>query len=297
MPDYGHGLLFGAFVTPRADAPDVVLALAETADRVGLDLFTVQDHPYQPAFLDAWTLLSVVAGRTERVRLLPNVTNLPLRPPAVLARAAASLDILSAGRVELGLGAGGFWDAIAAMGGPRRSPGEAVAAFSEAIQVIRALWAAGGRVRIKGTHYRLAGAKPGPFPVHPIGIWVGAYRDRMLTLIGRVADGWVPSSPYVPPEQLGRMNAVIDRAAVAAGRSPAEVRRVYNLVGSFDGTGAAFLQGPSPVWVEQLAELALAEGVSAFVLMSDDDSTLRRFAAEVAPGVRELVWQERASLR
>ena len=296
MPDYGQDLVFGAFVTPRAETPDAVLALAETAEQVGLDLFTVQDHPYQPAFLDAWTLLSVIAGRTQRVRLLPNVTNLPLRPPAVLARAAASLDILSAGRVELGLGAGGFWDAIAAMGGPRRSPGEAVAAFSEAIQVIRALWTPGSRVRIEGTHYRLAGAKPGPFPVHPIGIWVGAYRDRMLTLIGRVAGGWVPSSPYVPPEQLGRMNAVIDRAADAAGRSPADVRRVYNLVGSFDGNGAAFLQGPSPVWVEQLAELALAEGVSAFVLMSDDDSTLRRFAAEVAPGVRELVWQERASL-
>ena len=296
MPDYGHDLLFGAFVTPRAETPDAVLALAETAEQVGLDLFTVQDHPYQPAFLDAWTLLSVVAGRTQRVRLLPNVTNLPLRPPAVLARAVASLDILSAGRVELGLGAGGFWDAIAAMGGPRRSPGEAVAAFSEAIQVIRALWTPGSRVRIEGTHYRLAGAKPGPFPVHPIAIWVGAYRDRMLTLIGRVADGWVPSSPYVPPEQLGRMNAVIDRAAQAAGRSPVEVRRVYNLVGSFDGDGAAFLQGPPSVWVEQLAELALAEGVSAFVLMSDDDSTLRRFAAEVAPGVRELVSQERGSL-
>ena len=85
------------------------------SEQAGLDLVTFQDHPYQPAFLDTWTLLSYVAARTSRVRLAPNVTNLPLRPPAVLARCVASLDLLSGGRVELGLGAGAFWDAIEAM--------------------------------------------------------------------------------------------------------------------------------------------------------------------------------------
>ena len=78
---------------------------------------TFQDHPYQPRFLDTWTLLSVLAAQTSTVRLAPNVANLPLRPPAVLARSVASLDILSGGRVELGLGAGAFWDAIEANGG------------------------------------------------------------------------------------------------------------------------------------------------------------------------------------
>src|SRR5690606_17774450 len=119
MTDYGHDLMFGTFITPRAAGAQQVLRLAELADTEGLDLVTFQDHPYQPAFLDTWTLMTYVAARTSRVRIAPNVTNLPLRPPAVLARAAASLDILSGGRFELGIGAGGFWDAIEAMGGRR----------------------------------------------------------------------------------------------------------------------------------------------------------------------------------
>ena len=89
------------------------------SEQLGLDLVTFQDHPYQPSFLDTWTLLWWVAAQTERVQLSGNVLNLPLRQPAVLARAAASLDLLSGGRVSFGIGAGGFWDAIEAMGGRR----------------------------------------------------------------------------------------------------------------------------------------------------------------------------------
>src|SRR6187551_3991010 len=110
--DYGHALEFGAFITPAAADPQVPVLLSQAAEASGLDLVTIQDHPYQPAFLDTWTLLSNLAARTQRVRLVPNVANLPLRHPAVLAQSAASLDILSDGRVELGLGAGSFWDAI-----------------------------------------------------------------------------------------------------------------------------------------------------------------------------------------
>ena len=123
MPDYGHDLDFGTFLTPQNQRPQDVVALAQLTERAGLDLATFQDHPYQAAFLDTWTLLSWVAAQTETLRVAPNVLNLPLRQPAVLARAAASLDLLSDGRVELGLGAGAFWDAIAAMGGPRCTPG------------------------------------------------------------------------------------------------------------------------------------------------------------------------------
>src|ERR1700683_3098579 len=124
MADSGHALSFGIFVTPQADARPHIIELGRRADAAGLDWVSVQDHPYQPAFLDAWTLLTAIAMATERVGVFPNVANLPLRPPAMLARAAASLDILSGGRVELGLGTGAFWDAIAAMGGPRRTAGE-----------------------------------------------------------------------------------------------------------------------------------------------------------------------------
>ena len=295
MGDYGHDLSFGIFVTPKADTAGHVLRLARRAEAAGLDWVSVQDHPYQPAFLDAWTLLTAIAATTERVSVFPNVANLPLRPPAVLARAVASLDILSGGRAELGIGTGAFWDAIAAMGGPRRSPRESVQALREAIAVIRALWTPGRGARLAGEHYSLAGAKPGPFPVHDVGIWVGGYKERMLRLTGELADGWLPSSPYAPPERLAAMNAVIDAAAAEAGRQPAVVRRIYNIAGSFDGGGGAFLQGPPKVWAEQLAGLALDEGMSGFVLMVDDAATLERFAAEVAPAVRDLVAAERAS--
>jgi hypothetical protein len=294
MSDYGHDLSFGIFVTPAADAGAHVLELARRADAAGLDWVSVQDHPYQPAFLDAWTLLTAIAATTTRIGVFPDVANLPLRPPAVLARSVASLDILSGGRVELGIGTGAFWDAIEAMGGPRRSAGASVVALREAIAVIRALWTPGRGLRLAGEHYSLAGAKPGPFPVHDVGIWVGAYKERMLRLTGEVGDGWLPSAPYAPPEQLGAMNAIIDSAAEGAGRSPAAVRRIYNIAGSFGGSGSGFLQGPPKEWAEQLAGLALDEGISGFVLMADDTATMERFAGEVAPAVRDLVASERA---
>jgi len=294
MPDYGHDLLFGVFVPPLAQQADEVLALARRADEAGLDMVSAQDHPYNPQFLDTWTLLATIAAATSRVRVFPNVANLPLRPPAMLAREVATLDILSGGRAELGIGAGAFWDAIEAMGGPRRSAGESVAALREAIGVIRALWTPGRGARLTGDHYSLRGAKPGPFPVHDIGIWVGSYKERMLRLTGELADGWLPSSPYAPPEQLAGMNEIIDRAAADAGRSPQDVRRLYNISGTFAGSGSEFLQGPPKVWAEQLTGLALDEGISGFILMVNDTQTIDQFAGEVVPAVRELVAAERA---
>lgn len=295
MTDYGHDLLFGTFLTPDAGRPTDVVGLARVADEAGLDLVTIQDHPYQAKFLDAWTLLSTMAASTVNVRLALNVANLPLRPPAVLARSHASLDVLSGGRVELGLGAGAFWDAIEGNGGPRRTPGEAVAALDEAIDVIRGLWATdAGSVRHDGEHYRLRGAHAGPAPAHEMAMWVGAVGPRMQRLIGRKADGWLPSMMYLGPEKLADANARIDDAAQEAGRSPSDVRRLYNVAGKFTaGRGRGLLEGPPEVWAEQLADLALTRGTSAFILATDDADTIRRFAAEVAPAVRERVEAER----
>jgi alkanesulfonate monooxygenase SsuD/methylene tetrahydromethanopterin reductase-like flavin-dependent oxidoreductase (luciferase family) len=171
MTDYGHELLFGSF-TPDARQPERVVALAQLSELARLDLATFQDHPYQPGFLDTWTLLSYLAAATTRIRLSANVLSLPLRQPAVIARSAASLDLLSGGRVELAIGTGAFWDAIEANGGPRRSPAQAVDALDEAISIIREVWAAErpGGVRVDGRHYRVAGAKRGPAPAHDIGI-------------------------------------------------------------------------------------------------------------------------------
>ncbi|MCC6222530.1 MAG: LLM class flavin-dependent oxidoreductase [Thermoleophilia bacterium] len=283
MADYGHELDFGTFITPRSERPHEVVALAQTTERAGLDLVTFQDHPYQPAFLDTWTLLSYVAGKTERVRLSGNVLNLPLRQPAVLARAAASLDLLSGGRFELGLGAGSFWEAIAAMGGPDRSRGGAVAALREALDIIRAIWNPSGEPRgvsLDGEHYRIHGAKPGPRPAHEIQIWLGALKPRLLRLIGEKADGWLPSYSYLQEGDLARGNSVIDAAAEAAGRDPRAIRRLLNVP-------------PDVATAEQLLPLVLEHGVSTFILWADDPRTIERYGAEIAPALREAVARER----
>jgi alkanesulfonate monooxygenase SsuD/methylene tetrahydromethanopterin reductase-like flavin-dependent oxidoreductase (luciferase family)/hemerythrin-like domain-containing protein len=293
VPDYRQELQFGVFIPPIAAQADAVVELARAADVAGLDIVSFQDHPYQPKFLDTWTLLSVVAGQTTNVRLAPNVANLPLRPPAVLARSVASLDILSGGRVEIGLGAGAFWDAIEAMGGERLTPGQSVDALSEAIDILRAMWNAGGRaVRHRGTHYTVDGAKPGPPPAHDISIWLGAYKPRMLALTGRKADGWLPSLPYLELDHLPSMNAAIDEAALEAGRQPEDIVRLFNINGTF-GDGSGFLEGPPQRWAEQLAQLTLETGMSAYILAASSPDEIRRFAEEVVPATRELVTEAR----
>ncbi|KRE56189.1 LLM class flavin-dependent oxidoreductase [Phycicoccus sp. Soil748] len=292
MTDYGHELQFGIFPSPDADRAEDVLAMSEAADVGGLDLVTIQDHPYQAKHLDALTLLSVIGARTTSVRVALNVANLPLRPPVVLARSIATLDRLTGGRVELGLGTGAFWDAIVAAGGPRRSPGEAVTALEEAIEVVRGVWSGHGSVRVDGEHYRVQGLHAGPAPAHDVEIWLGAYKPRMLRVTGRLADGWLPSLGYAAPETLSAMNATIDEAAERAGRSPAAIRRLYNVHGRF-GSGAGLLAGQPRDWAEQLAEITLDQGMSTYVLAVDRVEDVERFAAEVAPLTRELVDAER----
>ena len=274
--DYGQPVRFGVFITPVATKTPV--QLASLADELGYEVIGVQDHPYQRRFFDTWTLLTAMAMRTERVSLFPDVANLPLRPPSMLAKAAASLDILSGGRFELGLGAGGFWDAIKAWDGPVRTPGESVSALEEAIQVIRLLWSGQHGIRFDGEFYRLAGAHSGPVPAHPIGIWLGAYRPRMLSLVGRFADGWVPSYGYVKEPELREANRRIDESAREAGRDPRSIRRVLN---------AGYMEA------EQLVGLVVDVGMDTF-LVGDDADTMRSFASEVAPRVREEVESRRS---
>ncbi len=276
--DYGRPVQFGYFVIPDATQPMRALEQAIRADQAGIDLIGIQDHPYQHRFHDTWTLLSVIAARTSRVTVFPDVANLPLRPPAMLAKAAATLDLLSNGRVELGLGAGGFWPAIQAMGGPARTTGESVSALEEAIEVIRLVWSGGRGLRFDGRFYQLAGLNAGPPPAHPIGIWLGAYKPRMLALTGRSADGWVPSLGHLKPEDMGEANARIDDAARAAGRDPSAMRRVLNVGGDLTA--------------EDFATLVLEHGFDTFITSPDSGDA---FIEEVVPKVRELVAAGRGS--
>jgi FAD/FMN-containing dehydrogenase len=283
MPDYGLPLQFGTFVTPSNADPEVPVALAQLSEQLGYDLVTFQDHPYQSAFLDTWTLMTWVAARTERIHIAPNVLNVPLRPPAVTARAAVSLDLLSGGRFDLGLGAGGFWDAIEAMGGDKLTPGQAVDALSQAIDVIHGIWDADDRspLHAGGEYHHVDGAKRGPAGAHDIPLWIGARKTRMLRLTGQKADGWLPSLPWLTQEDMVAGNATIDEAAASVGRDPREIRRLLNL-------GA-------DVGADRIVELALEQGFATFIVMGDDPSVMQHFAEEIIPDVREQVERARAS--
>ena len=225
-------LILGSFVTSTSQKPQLAVDLALVSEAAGLDVVTFQDHPYQPTMLDAWTLLSFVAARTERIPVSGNVLNLPLRLPSVLARAAASLDLLTCGRFELGIGAGGIWPQIETMGVRRLTPAEASDALSEAIDIIRAMWdvRSGDPLWMDGAYHHVNGAPRGPSPAHAIGVWLGAYKPRMLRLTGAKADAWLPSLPYLGSwRDISRAHALVDEGARSAGRDPASVRRLLNI--------------------------------------------------------------------
>lgn len=279
---------FGISINPAWTEQDEVLELVRVAESTGLDLVAVQDHPYQWRFYDTWTLIAYLAGTTSRIRFFPDVAALPLRPPAMLAKAAASLDVLTGGRVELGLGAGAFWEAIGAMGGVVRSRGEAVEAIEEAIDVIKLVWSGERGVRYDGRHYRLAGLHTGPKPAHEIGIWIGARGPRMLDLIGRKGDGWVPSAGWAPPEDLPRYLDRIEESANRAGRDPDLIRRVYNVGGSIGAVTGDRFRGTAARWVEEL-EMLIDTGMDTFILWPEGEDRIgqvKQFGTEVVPAVR-----------
>ncbi len=295
-------LLFGINVDPTTDELDETLQRTQLADDNGLDLCTIQDHPYNRRYLDTWTLLAFLAARTQHIHLGTNVANLPLRPPAMLAKQAATLDVLSGGRLELGLGAGAYWPGIMAMGGPKRSPAEAYGAFEEALYIIKGMWANAGRAfTYEGEFYRVKGAQPGPVPAHPIRIWTGAVGPKMQRLTGRLADGILVSSTYVPPERLVEMNERIDQGAAEAGRPMDAIRRGYNLMGIIDvgqfGSGIpshepGVLYGSVQEWVDLLVRYHTDYRLDTFIFWPVADAPLAQLAAyaqEVIPAVRAKV--------
>jgi alkanesulfonate monooxygenase SsuD/methylene tetrahydromethanopterin reductase-like flavin-dependent oxidoreductase (luciferase family) len=267
-----------------------------TAENAGLDLIGVQDHPYAAPMLDAFALIGHLIEHTGRIRFFPDVANLPLRPPAMLARTAAALNLISGGRFELGVGAGGYWDAITTMGVPRRTPAEALHALEEAIAIMRDLWRPGHTTRFDGEHYRVSGVHGADPGSPPIQVWIGAQGPRSLELTGRVADGWAAPIPsYLPYERWKPANDVVDRAAEEQGRDPRSILRMAQLPGLI-GTGATagLRTGADPlvagadVWVAELTRLGTEQPFDAFVFwpQEETDDQIRRFAEDVVPRVR-----------
>ncbi|REE97146.1 LLM class flavin-dependent oxidoreductase [Thermomonospora umbrina] len=291
---------FGIQVAPVADDLPGVRRLARLADDEGLDLLGVQDHPYAAAHADAFSVMGVLLAETRRLRVFPDVASLPLRGPAMLGKAASALDLLSDGRFELGIGSGGFWQAITAMGVPAKRPAEALAALEEGIEIIRAMWRPGESVKVHGDHYTVNGVHAGPAPAHRVGIWVGSVGPRANALTGRLADGWAAPIPhYLPYEKWREAQDTISRAAVEAGRDPGAVLRMAQLVGEVT-TGPATaprLQGEEPIrttadeWAKVIAGLATETGFDTFVYWPEttDETQLLRWSREVVPAARALL--------
>lgn len=294
---FGAGL--GAWNGAAVSDVSQVLELAGQADRDGLDLVTVADHPYFADRLDPYAVLGVVLGRTSAVSGVVTVTN-PARPAALLARTLTSLSALSGGRIVFGIGAGGLWDQIARLGVPRLSPGAAVRAMEEAITLVRALSGGGEPVTFDGEFYQVSGIEPASQPVPPV--WTGSGRPRSLAVTGRLADGWVPprAADWLSPS-YHQARPVIDEAAASAGRDPAEVVSVFNFGGRItsaplpsarDGDGR-WIGGTVAQWTEELTGAVLEHGAGGFVFRSTDDTppdvALGRWASEVVPAVRQAV--------
>jgi alkanesulfonate monooxygenase SsuD/methylene tetrahydromethanopterin reductase-like flavin-dependent oxidoreductase (luciferase family) len=296
MPDYGHPITFGLSLYPSVDALSETRQLAQVADAAGLDYLGIQDHAYNSGFLDVWTLISYLAAETERISFFPDVADLQLRPPTILAKAAASLSVLSGGRIILGVGGGASAGGIVAMGGPRRGGPEMVAFTEEALQIMRRALA-GDIVEFHSEQHAIGGYEAGPLPPAPIPLWLGSQGPRMLAVTGRSSDGWVtPLSTYTPPSAVPAAQAKIDEAARSAGRDPADVRRIYNVVGAIGaGRGGPGLTGDVSAWIDTLSDWSVDLGLDTFIFWPSTAplAQLEAFTSEIVPGVRQRVTERR----
>ena len=302
MPE--RDVLFGSSLGPwnGVDAGDVagVLGVVARADRDGLDLFTLADHPYFGDKLDAYAALGFLLGRTTRIAGMVSVTNLASRPAPVLARAITSLSALSGGRVVLGLGAGALWDMITRLGVPRLDPGAAVRALEEAIILVRALSGGGDPVTFDGEFYRVSDLDPAAVAAPPV--WTGSGGPKSLAVTGRLADGWVPQggADWLST-RYRQARPLIDEAAAAAGRDPSAIITVYNFGGRITpepllatrGEDGRWIGGSARRWVDELTSAVLEHDAGGFVYRTTDDTpaaeAVARFAREIVPAVREAV--------
>lgn len=301
-----EGAVFGFGAHSDISEAAELLRMAQQADRDGLDIFSLSDHPYLGERLDAYASIGFVLGGTRRIAGFANVTNLPTRPAPMLARAVTSLSALSGGRVVLGMGAGGLWDRISDMGVPRLSPGAAVDAFEEAIAVVKMLSGGGPPVSYQGQHYRVDRIDPAPVPAPAV--WTGSVGRKSLAATGRVADGWIPghAADWLSPRYRAS-RPVIDDAAAAAGRDPREIRTIFNFPGQIterplpatrDRDGR-WVGGSVAQWAGELTGAVLEHGAAGFMLFSPrggtpDLDSLARWGREIVPAVREAVAKENA---
>lgn len=289
-----HGtsaVLVGLNVSTSAAPGSDPVADAVAAEALGFDFVSASDHLHgvSPTY-ETWTMLTWIAAATSRIGVATRVLGVPYRHPAVTAKMAETLDRLAGGRLILGLGGGGSDEEFRGFGLGARSPREKVDGLEEAVRIIRGLWSQ-PRFTFAGRLYGTDGAELAPKPDRRIPIWLGTYGNRALALTGRLADGWIPSLGYAPPERVTVMQERVLAAARAAGRDPAEITCAYNVVVQVDERAEArpeVVSGPPVVVAERLRGF-VAMGFTALNLIvsgPDPAGQAERLASEVLPAVR-----------
>jgi alkanesulfonate monooxygenase SsuD/methylene tetrahydromethanopterin reductase-like flavin-dependent oxidoreductase (luciferase family) len=285
-------LIIGMDVSTSAACGDDPIAAAQLAEQLGYDFVSATDHPAgsHPSY-DTLTLLTWIAASTSRIAIASRVLAVPFRRPAMVAKAATSLERLSGGRFILGLGGGHSDEEIQALGGTAPTPSDKIDGLAEAVEVIRGVWTH-TPFSFNGRHHSVRELELQPKPAHPIPVWLGTFGVRALAVTGRLADGWIPSLGFAGPERIPAMRRRIDDAAHAAGRKPSDIRGIYNVGIRVDPAATQLpdlLTGSVNQILDQLhgyREL----GFTGFNLVpSGPDRTdqMHRIAEDVVPGLRD----------
>ena len=282
------GLGVPASAAPGADP----VAVARRAEGSGFDFVSVPDHLHgDPPTFETWTLLCWIAAATSRIKVMSRVLAVPYRNPAVVAKMAESLHRLSGGRLILGLGGGYSDEEFRAFGIGPPSPREKIDGLEDMICIARELWSR-PEATVNGRVHRTDGARIEPKPATPIPIWLGTYGPRALELTGRLADGWIPSLGFAPPDVARTMRERVRDAARGAGRDPDHVRCVYNIVVRVDDRPVEapddVIAGGADEVAERLLELTRM-GFGDLNLMPvgpGPDEQIERIARDVMPVLR-----------
>lgn len=311
--------LFGANVPQIGVDYETSKKIVQECEKYGFDFVWITDHLHDflpsKSYLECWTAISALAEATQRIRLCTVVLNNLFRHPSLVAKMAATLDGISGGRLDLGIGAGWYESERISNGIPFPRASVRIEQLEEAIEVMERLWTA-DNVSFSGKYYTLKNASSNPKPVqspHPP-IWIGIMkgRSRMLKVIAKHADVWTISSIYLPePSEYQQIRTTLENYCHESGRDFDRIRsgvgigcvvaenesKVREKVRKFPPTSLSVknytaqqmrLEGTPDRCVEKLRMYAQI-GVTRFVMNFPDITTtepIRLFGEKVVPAFR-----------
>jgi probable F420-dependent oxidoreductase len=283
---------FGLNISTSAGPGADPVGDARKAEELGFDFISASDHPCttHPS-METWTMLSWIAAATSRIRVGTRVLGVPYRNPAMVAKMAETFDRLSDGRFILGLGGGYSDEEFRAYGMRVLTAREKVDGLEEAINITRGLWSEDSFTYTGRLHHTVD-APLQPKPQRQIPIWLGTFGPRALALTGRLADGWIPSLGYAPPEQVKVMRDRVLTAACEAGRAPEDITCIYNVAVRIDEHAKPdpnTVSGSPSAVIDQLLDLAKIGFVGFNFMPAEPDvgQQTERLAHEILPALRK----------